>query len=348
MEVIYEEILLISLSTTKKEVLKMYKKVFFILILISLIMLVSFLSDAKTIIRIGTAYETNHIHTRVAQKFKDIVEAETDEIEVQIFPSSSLGSEEEILQQVCAGSIEMQSGGLMAVDSYAHEYSFFDTPYLWKSFNHWMNAWNSELGVATRNTVAQRGNTIYLGVIYVGMRHTTANKPLKTIQDFRGLKIRVPMVPAWVEIWKGLGANPIPISLPELFTALQTGTAEASEGPAGQILSFKLYEVQDYLILTSHTMQAGDLTICKDFYEQLNPSMKKLVETAGLKACKWGTEVAMAEEEELISQLISKGMKKIIPDTKSLQEKAVSTLERLFEKNWPTATLEQILAFTEE
>jgi len=152
----------------------------------------------------------------------------TDKIEVQIFPSGSLGSEEEILQQINSKSIEMQSGGFMAVDSFANEYGFFDTPYAWKSFNHWMNAWNSKLGEAAMQKIAEKGNTAFLGVIYVGMRQTTANKPLVKVEDFRGLKIRVPMVPAWVEIWKGIGANPIPIALPELFTALQTGTAAAS------------------------------------------------------------------------------------------------------------------------
>ena len=323
----------------------MSKRFLVLIMILVLIFGLGTLVEAKTIIRVGTAYENDHIHTRVAQKFKDLVEKMTDKIEVQIFPSGSLGSEEEILQQINSKSIEMQSGGFMAVDSFANEYGFFDTPYAWKSFNHWMNAWNSKLGEAARQRIAEKGNTAFLGVIYVGMRQTTANKPLVKVEDFRGLKIRVPMVPAWVEIWKGIGANPIPIALPELFTALQTGTAAASEGPVGQILSFKLHEVQSHLMLTNHTMQAGDLTIGKKFLEAMDPELQKIVKDAGMKACEWGTKTAIEEEQSLIAKLESKGMKKIIPDTKALQEKAMPALESLFKKNWPTATLQQIQSF---
>jgi tripartite ATP-independent transporter DctP family solute receptor len=327
----------------------MNKKVFFISILITLVMLVSFLSDAKTVIRIGSAFPTSSIQAIIGQKFKEIVEAETDKIEVQVFSSGSLGSENEILEQLCLGSIEMQSGGLQTLHLYAHEYSFMDaTPYLWENYNHWMNVWNSELGKAIKDTITQRGNSICLGVFYVGMRQTTANKPLKTLQDIQGLKLRLAMVPTWVKIWQSLGANPIPIAITELFSALQTGMAEASEGPPSQLLSFKLHEVQDYLIMTNHGLQVGDLSINKDFYEQLDPSLKEIVKSAGSKACKWAEEVAMAEEKELVNTLINKGMIKIIPDTKSLREKVIPALKELFEKTWTVTSLEQILSFVEE
>ena len=324
-------------------------KKFLVLIVILMLSFVlsSTLIEAKTIIRLSTTFGEEHIDTRVARTFKDLVEGMTDQIEVQVFPSCQLGSEDEIPQQIASNSLEMQADGFMILDAYANDYGYFDSCYVWNNYDHWLNAWNSEVGEAARRKLAETANSEYLGVYYVGARHTTSNKPLTKVEDFQGLKIRVPMIPAWVETWKGIGANPIPISLTELFMALQTGTAEASEGPAGQILTYKLYEVQDYYTLTNHAVQAGDLVISKKFFEALDPELQKILKEAGSKACEWGTKTSIEVEQLQIAELESKGMKIIIPDAKALKEKAVPALKTLFERDWPTATLEQISSFAE-
>ena len=302
-------------------------------------------NEAKTIIRLSTTFGEEHIDTKIAREFKDLVEGMTDKIEVQVFPNCQLGSEDEIPQQIASNSLEMQADGFMILDAYANEYGYFDSCYVWNSYNHWLNAWNGEIGEAARQLLAKRANAVYLGVYYVGARHTTANKPLVKVEDFQGLKIRVPMIPAWVDTWKGVGANPIPISLTELFMALQTGTAEASEGPPGQILTYKLYEVQDYYILTSHAIQAGDLVISKIFFEALDPELQKILKEAGSKACEWGTKKSIEIEQLQINELEAKGMKIIIPDVKALKEKAIPSLKTLFERDWTTSSLKQISTF---
>jgi len=324
----------------------MNKRIFVIMFLFLLFFaLGGELIEAKTIIRLSTTFGEEHIDTKVSRMFKSLVEEMTDQIEVQVFPSCQLGSEDEIPQQIASNSLEMQADGFMILDAYANDYGYFDSCYVWNNYDHWFNAWNGEIGEAARQKLAEIANSEYLGVYYVGTRHTSSNKPLTKVEDFQGLKIRVPMIPAWVETWKGLGANPIPISLTELFMALQTGTAEASEGPAGQILTYKLFEVQDYYTLTSHAVQAGDLVISKKFFDGLDPKLQEVLKEAGSKACEWGTETSIELEKLQIAELESKGMKIMIPEVKALQEKAVPALNTLFERDWTTATLKQIISF---
>jgi len=319
------------------------------LVLIVIFMLSFVLSstsiEAKTIIRLSTTFGEEHIDTKIARQFKSLVEEMTDQIEVQIFPNCQLGSEDEIPQQIASNSLEMQADGFMILDAYANEYGYFDSCYVWQNYDHWLNAWNGRIGEKAREALSEKANSVYLGVYYVGTRHTSANKPLTKVEDFKGLKIRVPMIPAWVDTWKGIGANPIPISLTELFMALQTGTAEASEGPASQILTYKLYEVQDYYILTSHAIQAGDLVISKKFFEALDPELQEILKEAGSKACEWGTKISIELEQKQIDELESKGMKIIIPDVEALKEKAAPALETLFKRDWNTTTFEEILSF---
>lgn len=322
------------------------RKLFILIMIIMLsFFLISTLIDAKIIIRLSTTFGEEHIDTKVSRTFKSLVEEMTDKIEVQVFPSCQLGSEDEIPQQIASNSLEMQADGFMILDAYANDYGYFDTCYVWNNYDHWLNTWNGEIGEAARRKLAEVANSEYLGVYYVGTRHTTSNKPLTKVEDFQGLKIRVPMIPAWVETWKGLGANPIPISLTELFMALQTGTAEASEGPAGQILTYKLYEVQKYYTLTSHAIQAGDFVISKKFFDGLDPELQKILKEAGSKACEWGTKTSIELEKQQIAELESKGMKIMTIDTKVLQEKAAAALNILFTRDWTTASLDRIMSF---
>jgi tripartite ATP-independent transporter DctP family solute receptor len=304
------------------------------------------LAKEAVTIRIASAFEPLHILCRSAEKFKTMVEERSNgEIKVELFLGGVMGSEEEVTEAVSIKAVEMQAGGGLPIQMYAPKYYFLDSPYVIKDWEHFKRVFNGELGQKAQEEVLKNGNTMYLGVVYRGLRHFTSNKPVRTPEDLKGIKLRLPQLPTWVAVWKELGALPVPIALTELFTALQTGVADASEGDVTQIHSFHLYEVQKYLSLTGHLVQTGALTINKPFFDSLSEEHQKIVKEAGLEAAEWGSQQILSGEEDIIEDLKAKGMEVITPDAEAFREKARPAVERLFKEQWAVTTWDEVLSY---
>jgi TRAP-type C4-dicarboxylate transport system substrate-binding protein len=214
----------------------------------------------KSTIRIGSPFNAGHILVEAAEKFKELVEKGSGgrwAVEVQ----AGMASEEDINDSNSKGKIEMQSNGHRALEIFSPQYFFFNAPYVMKDLDHFMRVWEGSLGKKARALTEKNGNVMYLGIVYRGLRQTTAKKPIYTPADVYGLKLRLPTVKTWIAVWKEIGADPVPIPLTQLFKSLKEGKAEASEGDLPQIASFKLDQVQTHLIITNHLVQTGGMMI---------------------------------------------------------------------------------------
>ncbi|MCX7856912.1 MAG: TRAP transporter substrate-binding protein [Deltaproteobacteria bacterium] len=294
-------------------------------------------------IRIGSPFKEGHILVEAAKKFKEILEKESGgrfEVEIQ----AGVESEEKINELNSKGQIEMQSNGHRALEIFGSKYFCFNAPYVMKDFEHFIRVWEGSLGKKAREEVEKNGIVKYLGIVYRGLRQTTANKPIYNPADVYGLKLRLPTVKTWIAVWKEIGADPIPIPLPELYESLKTGRAEASEGDLPQISSFKLDEVQKYLIITNHLVQTGGMMVNKDFFNKLSKEDQNLLINAVKQACDWANDTMKRGENALLVELQRKGLQVIIPDAESFRMKARPTVEDLFKTEWPVTTWEEILA----
>jgi tripartite ATP-independent transporter DctP family solute receptor len=155
-----------------------------------------------------------------------------------------------------------------------------------------------------------------------GPRDLTSNRPIKSPADLNGLKMRVPNVPLFVDVWKALGANPGPMAFSEVFTSLQNGTIEAQENPLALIRSASFYEVQKYVNLTDHVRSWIYLTIAESTWQKLSAEDQAAVMQAA--------KVAQAYERELFDKsladdrafLESKGMTFVEVDSAAFQAAA--------------------------
>jgi tripartite ATP-independent transporter DctP family solute receptor len=323
------------------------KKLTVLLVVVAMSCFAMAAGAADVTIRLASAFEPTHILCQSAEQFKKMVEERSGgAIAVELFLGGVMGSEEEVTESVSIGAVEMQAGGGLPIKTYAPQYYFLDSPYVIKDWDHYQRVFfESPLGEKARALVAEKGNTLYLGVVYRGLRQFTSNKPINTPDDLQGLKLRLPQLPTWVAVWKEVGALPVPVALPELFSALQTGVADASEGDVTQIHSFHLDEVQKYLSMTGHLVQTGALTINKAFFEGLSKENQDLVMQAGKEASEWGSEQILTGEQDLIEDLKKKGMEVVIPDAGAFREKAKPAVEKLFETEWPVTTWEEVLSY---
>jgi TRAP-type C4-dicarboxylate transport system substrate-binding protein len=297
----------------------------------------------KTVIRIGSPFKPGHILVDTAEKFKEIVETRSGG-RIAVTIDAGTKAEIEINKLNSAGSLEMQSNGTNFLEAYAPPYYFFTGPYVMKDFDHYMRVWNGKLGQQAQAEMEKNGNLKYLGTIYRGQRWTTANKPLYTPADAYNMKLRLPPIPSWMAVWKAIGTDPVGVPLPELFTSLKSGKAQASEGDLPQVASFKLDEVQSHLIMTNHLVQTGGLLINKVFFDRLSRADQSLVVQAGKEACDWANNKMKAGENEYLLNLQRRGMQVVIPDADSFRAKAKPAVDELFKTQWSVTTWAEVLA----
>jgi TRAP-type C4-dicarboxylate transport system substrate-binding protein len=299
--------------------------------------------EKRTTIRWASPFKPGHTLVETGNTFKEIVEKGSGgrlRVEVQ----AGVGSEEEINDWCSQGKVEMQATGGRPLEVSAPQYFFFNAPYVMKDFEHFMRVWQGPLGKQAREQVEKNGRQKYLGIVYRGLRQTTSRKPLYTPADFYLMKLRLPTVKTWIAVWKEIGADPVPIPLPELYASLKDGKAQASEGDLPQIASFKLNEVQNYLTLTNHLVQTGGVLINKAFFEALPGADQELIARAAAQATDWANEGIKKEEKKLLIELQRKGMQVVVPDADALREKGKPAVEQLFKTEWPVATWAEVLA----
>jgi tripartite ATP-independent transporter DctP family solute receptor len=189
-----------------------------------------------------------------AKAAADAIRNETNgRLDIQIFPSNQLGSDTDTLSQLRSGGVEFFTlSGLIlstlvpAAALNGVGFAFPDYPAVWK-------AMDGDLGAYVRTQIA-KANLVAMDKIWDnGFRQTTTStKPINNAEDFRGLKIRVPVSPMWTSMFKAFEAAPASINASEMYTALQTKVVDAQENPLAVISIFKLFEVQKYCSLTNH------------------------------------------------------------------------------------------------
>ena len=183
---------------------------------------------------------------------------------------------------------------------------------------------------------------------YLGSRHLTANKAIKTPEDLQGVKLRAVEVPVFMETVRGMGALATPIAFPEVLSSLKTGVIDGQENPIPTIYQQKFYEAQKFIMLTGH-MLGGDFWMMNERkYQSLTPAQRAMVDKNVKEAIAWGEELIVRQERELLSELQAKGMTVIGPE-QGLNVQAF--IDRVRANAWPKlrgdvggAVLDAILA----
>ncbi|MEW6264944.1 MAG: TRAP transporter substrate-binding protein [Thermodesulfobacteriota bacterium] len=255
-------------------------------------------AQAKMQLKLGTSAPVNKItlttiegaglsseHT-VAEVFSRIVEEKTGgQITVKIYPDSQLGDEREQWQSLQEGILHMSTSSCEPLAGFVPEWMAFSIPYLTDSEEVLLKALDGPAGQEMKKLVLDKIKVRILGWSFLGFRNfTTSKKPVKTAADFKGLKIRVTQSPEKVKMVESLGAQAVPISWSELYTALQQGVVDGQENPFSMIQQAKLYEVQKYVVADGHTLGVLPITISEKTFQSLTPEQKRIVQDAALKA----------------------------------------------------------------
>jgi len=222
------------------------------------------------VIRLGHVGFPGSLFDLSGQKFaQEVNQALKGRVEVRVFHSSQLGSDEQMIKGIRVGAPEMQipSTVMSTVDQ---RYGVFEMPYLIVNRIHVKKAAeNAAVQKALFEPLPARGIRV-LGVWENGFRHITNNvRPIVRPDDLKGIKLRVPGGVWRVKMFQAYGANPSPMPFSEVYSALQSGVMDAQENPFSQIFSAKFHEVQKFLSLTGHVYTPAFLIVSEDFWKKL-------------------------------------------------------------------------------
>jgi tripartite ATP-independent transporter DctP family solute receptor len=280
------------------------------------------------------------------QRFAELVAERTDgELKVEIFPASQLGTEQEILEGVQLGTIHMFEGSAGSAGRFLPALEAFAHPFLWRDLDHMLTVARGDIGQElSQQMVDEHGMRILdMGWLF-GQRHlTTASTSVHTPEDMEGLKIRVQPTTIYLEMIKAMGANPTPIDWKEVYLSLQTGVVDGQENPVGVIYSAKLFEVQDYLMLTGHIMQNQVVIINESFFHSLSPEHRQVLEDAVIEAGDYQNALIEAGAKEDLAKLKEAGMTVIEPDIEAFRA-ATADIYLQFEDQWGKGLFERMRA----
>lgn len=210
--------------------------------------------EAAPEVRLRASLLVNEEHTwfRAFRYFEEILaERSGGRIQLQTYPSEQLAKEIEAIRMIQAGVIDMTTTSAL-LSNWTEILTFAEMPFLMDGMAEVDTMLNGPVGARIREEMVTEVGLRPVGYFQAGARHLTSNRPIRHPDDLRGLTVRIPDIPAFVTTWNALGAKPTPIAFSELFTALQQGVINAQENPLPLTKMAAMYEVQDYVNLTSH------------------------------------------------------------------------------------------------
>ncbi|WP_213974248.1 TRAP transporter substrate-binding protein [Tepidanaerobacter acetatoxydans] len=294
-------------------------------------------------IKVGHVLAPTHPYTLGLQKFAELVDEKTDgKIKVEVFHSSQLGNERDMVEALQLGTQEMTLVSTAPLASFTKQFLVFDLPFIFKDTESARKVLDSELGQGLLNSLESQG---IMGLCYFenGFRHVTNSKqPINKPEDLKGIKIRTMENPIHMATFKVMGADPTPMAFGELFTALQQKTIDAQENPLPIIETSKFYEVQEYLSLTGHFYAPAPLLISKSFFEGLAPELQAALKEAAVEARDYERGLLDDMNAKLVEELKGKGMKVNEPD-KTLFVEAVQPVYKQFESDITPELIQKVV-----
>jgi tripartite ATP-independent transporter DctP family solute receptor len=283
---------------------------------------------AQTKLKWAHVYETGEpFHKWSVWAANEIEKRTGGRYHVDVFPASSLGKESDLNQGLTLGTVDILISGLSYAARTTPRIGVGYYPYTFRDADH-MLAWSKSPAFKELSDMYREksGGIQITAMTYYGTRHSTSNKDFNDCAGMKGLKMRVPDVPAYLALPKSCGANPTPIAFAEVYLALQNGTVDAQENPLTTIEAKKFYEVQKFIILSGHIVDSLATQIAPHVWSKLSDADKKTFTEVTQEAAAHATADIKKREGELAEEFKKKGINVHAVDKKSFQDAIMKTV----------------------
>lgn len=260
-------------------------------------------------------------------KFKEELEKRSNgEITLKIYPNSTLGGDRDLVEGMQMGTVDF---GLVAgvLGNFEKSIGLLELPYLFDSQDEFNKVIHGPIGEEIAGRMVKKSGIRILNWWDRGPRETTSNKPINKLEDLKGLKIRLPEIPAMVASWRAMGANPTPMAWSEVYTGLQQNVIEAQENPVPFIYGGRINEVQKYIAMTDHKYEYVTIAMSEMRWKKLNDKQRQIIIEAANAATAYENQLVLDKTNELLAEMQSKGLQVTHPDKKELAAAARSVHE---------------------
>lgn len=261
------------------------------------------------VFKMGHKSSQRHSWHLGCEKFKELVESRSDgQIRVNIYPSAQLGDQRTMTEAAQMGVVDIVLDSPAILVNFVPSMGVFDLPFLFKDYAHAHKVLDS-VGMEM-DAELQKSGLKLLSMWETGFKRLSNNvRPIASVEDLKGLKIRVPGSPVLMATIKAIGANPISISWPETYIALQTGTADGQFNPPDTMQENKIDEVQKYYT-NNLTIQYGAEPVVMSLitWRKLSPDLQKIVQTAAEEAKVFQRSMAAKLDQESLEDMKRNGV----------------------------------------
>jgi len=277
---------------------------------------------------LGQAQATDHPWSIAIRNMVERINEQTEgKFIIEQHVGGILGGEYDVYDQMVEGIIQMQLGGPGCPGRYIDKFNALQLNYFYSGPEHMQRVKDLPIIKELFQQEIDEKGIRTLDIWYYGTRHLTANSPVYTPDDLKGLKIRSQDTPFHLANTSSLGCDVTPVAFAELYMALQTGVVDGQENPLPTIYAQKFYEVQDYLILTAHKPHGGIMEVTEKAWQALPSEFKDVLVKELTKARIEAEQMIIEQEEELVNILSEKyGIKVIYPDVEKFRDHYFQTM----------------------
>lgn len=280
--------------------------------------------EEPVVIQIGYENHPGEPIDLAVNKWKELIEERSNgTMKVELFPSSQLGSKDEIIDQMLAGSpvITLADGAFYA-ERGVPDFGITFGPYFFESWDEIWRLIESDWWKEQTDKLEANGIKMLTANWIYGERHTLTTKPVRTVEDLKGMKIRVPNNLIQVKGFEVLGASPTPLALGEVYTSLQQGVIEGVENPLPVLYNGRFHEVAKYLTLDGHIKNATTWITGTAFFDTLTEEQQNILMETGNEAGLYNNELVEALDEEMVEKFKAEGVEIIEVDSSEFAEAA--------------------------
>ena len=278
-------------------------------------------AQAPIVIKFSHVVATDTPKGQAAERFKQLAEKATNgKVKVELYPNSQLYKDKEELEALQLGAVQMLAPSLAKFGPLGvKEFEAFDLPYIFPTKTALYNVTEGEIGKSLLKKLEPKGIT---GLAYWdnGFKVMSANKPLHTPADFKGLKMRIQSSKVLDAQMRALGANPQVLAFSEVYQALQTGVVDGTENPPSNMYTQKMHEVQKHVTVSNHGYLGYAVIVNKKFWDGLPPDIRGQLEKAMREATTFEKAIAQRDNDQALDAIKKAGKTQIY--TLTVQEQA--------------------------
>jgi len=281
---------------------------------------------AQTTMHGASQFNDDHAFTKALVRFQELVDKYSGKKSNWVLhKNSELGLEKQYFEYMAQGkAVDYAIVSPAHMSTFSKAAPFIDAPFLFRDLAHWNKVLDADLLKPVADEINQKAEVMLIGYAGGGTRNIFVNKPVRNLQEMKGLKVRVQGAPIWSKTFSAIGMAPTVIAYNEVYNAIQNNVIAAGENEAAGVEAMKFYEVAPQLSMTQHAITIRPLCFSTKTFKKLDKNTQAAVLKAGKEAGAYGRQVESGEDEQKLVAMEKSGKLKRVPFADRAQMKKLA------------------------